>query len=600
MKGKSIGKNDQNKKLISFPTLKEYIKKSIQKKYKISELVYGTVVIKNILFNEKTHIVAIFKDYLIADDLSEFLKRYYTKSESLVRLPRFFEYYETYSKIYPNYTALRESKYIYKNIHKKQKMIDLQQKIEESEEKKRIKNKNNKHKRNKEKDDLVFSTDIYNSIVNDSEDLYSLLFGINKKNNKNSENTIEDFNQLIKEINKYELEIPNSENDSFLLEQFAPREKNLIKNINKNIAGKLFSTCTKKISISKYGNSSGSYRNYKSFFNEIHLINSSISISHKKTISSSINNSINKKKNKSKSNNKNNNQSYNNILPYSYLNPKKGEIKDLINKIKVNINLNNFTSRKSSVGDKSNNKNNVNIIKNNVNHNRNHNCLLNSKGILISHNSNSINKTQSLKNKNNKKNNISNEKKDKNYKGIFSPKINEKNKVEKIEKKKTKSNNLNLIRKTEISNNNSRTNSISNNKFKIIINNNTNNIVTSSTINTSCQNSNPINKIKYKNNDNKNYYSHERNQKMINVNTINNSTSRRKKYKSGINTKSSSPIQKKIIQGIQIKNFSKALKLSETISPKCESCNKEKNKNKINKQKNSTPKTVRIILKKKI
>ena len=600
MKGKSIGKNDQNKKLISFPTLKEYIKKSIQKKYKISELVYGTVVIKNILFNEKTHIVAIFKDYLIADDLSEFLKRYYTKSESLVRLPRFFEYYETYSKIYPNYTALRESKYIYKNIHKKQKMIDLQQKIEESEEKKRIKNKNNKHKRNKEKDDLVFSTDIYNSIVNDSEDLYSLLFGINKINNKNSENTIEDFNQLIKEINKYELEIPNSENDSFLLEQFAPREKNIIKNINKNIAGKLFSTCTKKISISKYGNSSGNYRNYKSFFNEIHLINSSISISHKKTISSSINNSINKKKNKSKSNNKNNNQSYNNILPYSYLNPKKGEIKDLINKIKVNINLNNFTSRKSSVGDKSNNKNNVNIIKNNVNHNRNHNCLLNSKGILISHNSNSISKTQSLKSKNNKKNNISNEKKDKNYKGIFSPKINEKNKVEKKEKKKTKSNNLNLIRKTEISNNNSRTNSTSNNKFKIIINNNTNNIVTSSTINTSCQNSNPINKIKYKNNDNKNYYSNERNQKMINVNTINNSTSRRKKYKSGINTKSSSPIQKKIIQGIQIKNFSKALKLSETISPKCESCNKEKNKNKINKQKNSTPKTVRIILKKKI
>ena len=215
MKGKSIGKNDQNKKLISFPTLKEYIKKSIQKKYKISELVYGSVVIKNILFNEKTHIVAIFKDYLIADDLSEFLKRYYTKSESLVRLPRFFEYYETYSKIYPNYTALRESKYIYKNIQKKQKMIDLQQKIEESEEKKRIKNKNNKHKRNKEKDDLVFSTDIYNSIVNDSEDLYSLLFGINKINNKNSENTIEDFNQLIKEINKYELEIPNSENDSF-------------------------------------------------------------------------------------------------------------------------------------------------------------------------------------------------------------------------------------------------------------------------------------------------------------------------------------------------------------------------------------------------
>ena len=84
----------------------------------------------NIIYNEKTRVVALFKDYLITDDSSEFLKRYYTRKESGVRLPKFFEYYETYSKLFPNYTALIEGKYIYKNIQKKQRMIDLQERME--------------------------------------------------------------------------------------------------------------------------------------------------------------------------------------------------------------------------------------------------------------------------------------------------------------------------------------------------------------------------------------------------------------------------------------------------------------------------------------
>ena len=83
------------------------------------------MIINNIVYSEKFHIVALFKDYLISDDLSEFLKR---------SIPKFYEYYETFSRIYPNYTSLPEAKFIYKNIHKKQKMIDLQQAIEDSQE----------------------------------------------------------------------------------------------------------------------------------------------------------------------------------------------------------------------------------------------------------------------------------------------------------------------------------------------------------------------------------------------------------------------------------------------------------------------------------
>ena len=162
----------KNAKIINKSLLEKFIFFSFKYKYYIDQFTYGTIVINNIIYNEKSNIVATFKDYLITDDLSEFLKRYYTKIESSIRLPRFYEYYETYSRIYPNYTILPEAKYIYKNIHKKQRMIDQQQ-VEESEERKKDSKKVKNKKKNNEKDDLVFNTEIYNSIVNKSEDLYN-------------------------------------------------------------------------------------------------------------------------------------------------------------------------------------------------------------------------------------------------------------------------------------------------------------------------------------------------------------------------------------------------------------------------------------------
>ena len=133
------------KDLPSLKEIKEKIFKLFHKKYFISNCLYGKFVINNIIYNEKTHIVAKFKDFLVVDDLSEFLKRFYNISESLTRLPLYFDYYHIYSKIFPNYTSLKESKYIYKNIHRKQKMLDLQQK-EESQEKKKEKEKDEEKK----------------------------------------------------------------------------------------------------------------------------------------------------------------------------------------------------------------------------------------------------------------------------------------------------------------------------------------------------------------------------------------------------------------------------------------------------------------------
>ena len=118
-------RNLQKRKITQYQyyAFKKIIKKYINPKY------YTVNIINNIIYNEKSHIVAIFKDYLILDDTSEFLKRYYKVYESIIRLPKFYEYYNTYSKIYPNYTSLHEGKYIYKNILKKQRMIDIQEQM---------------------------------------------------------------------------------------------------------------------------------------------------------------------------------------------------------------------------------------------------------------------------------------------------------------------------------------------------------------------------------------------------------------------------------------------------------------------------------------
>jgi hypothetical protein len=85
---------------------------------------YNVKIINDIIYNEQTHTVAVFKDYLIYDDLSEFLKRYYDEGESAARLPKICEFYEKYSKVFPNYVNLPLNKMMYKNIERKQKVID--------------------------------------------------------------------------------------------------------------------------------------------------------------------------------------------------------------------------------------------------------------------------------------------------------------------------------------------------------------------------------------------------------------------------------------------------------------------------------------------
>ena len=116
--------NINKKKCIYFEKLKKRAKNILIKRYDKPISFYNVKIINEVLYNEKTHFVEVFKEYLILEDNNEFLKYYYNKDLRKKKLEKILSFYDKYSKIFPNYTALVESKYIYKNIRKKQKMIN--------------------------------------------------------------------------------------------------------------------------------------------------------------------------------------------------------------------------------------------------------------------------------------------------------------------------------------------------------------------------------------------------------------------------------------------------------------------------------------------
>ena len=166
---------------------------------------YNLIKINNILSNRKIRIVSKFKDYLLYDDISEFFKRYYKGKESFIRIKKLSKYYKDTSIIYPNYSSLKESKYLYSNIIKKQMVINKQ----ENYKKKMKNNKIQKYYQNKNEGENInekkfFNSTIYNDILNESESFMSLLFGIENKNNNNTKDN--NFFEKIKNDNDKEIE----------------------------------------------------------------------------------------------------------------------------------------------------------------------------------------------------------------------------------------------------------------------------------------------------------------------------------------------------------------------------------------------------------
>ena len=184
-----------NTNFIYLDKLEERARNKLIKRYEQPSWFYNQKVINDILFNEKTHYVEMFKEYLLYEDYNEFLRQYYGKPILITKLQKILDFYEKYSKIFPNYTALRESKYFYKNIKRKQKVI----------------NQINENKRNEnleEDSDASYKITIFNSRVINSIYTGHNTININKNNDtlltndKSISNFIEQISIIEKETDK--------------------------------------------------------------------------------------------------------------------------------------------------------------------------------------------------------------------------------------------------------------------------------------------------------------------------------------------------------------------------------------------------------------
>ena len=294
-------------------SLKKYIYLKFNNYYSNEKDFYNIKIINEIICNESTHIVAEFKDYLINGDTSEFLQKYYFLKESKECLPKIFEYYDSCSVIFPNYVILPESKYIYKNIQRKQRVIDNQQDLED-----KLENIKKGLIKIKDDDNPVFNSVELDSIL-DQTDTSGIrkFFGLQKNNDSNLDSKNISLENIIKKISSAENfsnEIKNkNEKDKNINFITINSSKNKGRNYNRNI-------------------DSGYINNSKKNNNNNIGINSISSISKNTKVSSTTIDLENK--------NQNNNVFYNSSQTINVNNNNNSNIKkqNLINNLLINKN----------------------------------------------------------------------------------------------------------------------------------------------------------------------------------------------------------------------------------------------------------------------
>ena len=436
--------------LIEFNRITSYIHKLLYKKYFISKTSYQKNLVKNIIYDDKSRLVAIFKEQLIINDTSEYLKRFYKIRESIVRLNKYFDIYEEFSKLFPNYAPLTESKYIYINIHKKQNLIDILQDQND------LKSKLKRHYMNKLKNNKIFNNDAYECIEKNSEKLNSEIFDIN---NDESNNSILQIKNIINNIDKYKLNFDIIDNKSNKNIRHIPSKNIIINNYYYNNN----SILTKKINLkSLLIQPENNFMHSKNFS----LINNDIlDFSKYNANSYKVKNSISYQLSKSKNfgQKKINNKKYN-ILKNTFIKinsvRQKSKNKSVINSInsnKASDNINIILKKLKNNKQKNDSKRYTNIVLHTSRINNYKNLKLNNifKKIAISDINNSMSfKNGSKKNKskikinhslinkiiNNKTSDLLNDKKENNFD------------LESIERPKTKADN-NIFKKEKIKSN---------------------------------------------------------------------------------------------------------------------------------------------------
>ena len=216
--------NKEDKKILSFQSIEKLIYKSFRKYYNNNSK-FNIMKIDEIINNEKSHLVAEFKDFLVMGDMGEFILKYYNKKEIDAIYKQILDYYNENLFIFPNYVALYESKYIYNNIQKKQKIIDIQEELNDNKDQ-----KNKNEKKEKQDPNKVFSVKEIDSILNETNTSgIRKYFGISDNSvtengiNKNEQQIFE----LIEKINVIEKNSINNNKENNNNKNYRDNNKSL-------------------------------------------------------------------------------------------------------------------------------------------------------------------------------------------------------------------------------------------------------------------------------------------------------------------------------------------------------------------------------------
>ena len=323
-------------------------------KYNSTPTFFQKFQILLLMENANTHLVSVFKDYLLYDDMADFFKEYYNIKEIYPRLKTIFDYYESSSYLFPNYTAINEGKYIYKNIIKKQRLIDY---LEDLEDKKKIKEEKRMNKYNKigncEDDQSsssysdVFNTKIYNNIIKETGNNSKIneIFCVGNKNNENDcGDSIASLVKIVEEIKEKE-NVENKENKDINIKNNTNNNSKKNFNDSSNINNKSKNKDESKIYVLKKVSLNQNISNSKKIFKKAKANINVKKIINKNSFKKNINNSF-KKRNQNLNNHiyKSNEYTKNNLSSTGSVSKKDYKKNNIIINIINNNKINNYQS----------------------------------------------------------------------------------------------------------------------------------------------------------------------------------------------------------------------------------------------------------------
>ena len=379
-------KISKNKAKISLSSLEKNIFSKFNKKYKIKynpKKIYNELIMHTLLFNKNTHLVSVFKDYMIYDYVDEFFKRFYTNTETYERLPKFAIFYKNYLKFFcqPCFSNFHYNGLIQKNREKKAEIFYN-------------KNFRENNKETVEDEGIIEDTDDEEEEVGKSK-IEKTIF------NETVKKKIEQYSPINNSMNLPESETYLKNDQSGLL--ISLDNESSLRNILKNIIN------NKKMK-NKFGEEMSSIKKVKLGNNEKEEKNK---IQKKNSINNNINNINNKNIIKNSTSKKKEN---NNICKYKN-NNNKDKKNNKINKIKDKNNNLIVKSIKYKINN-DNKKNKSNIKTTSINEKKiliSSNNLLNNKNNVMTNNDNkdkniyikkieliNLNKTRSNSNRNTK------------------------------------------------------------------------------------------------------------------------------------------------------------------------------------------------------